>query len=630
MNKKEVLLKYWGYDQFRPNQEKIIDTVLSKKDCLAILPTGAGKSLCYQLPGLLQEGITLIVSPLIALMEDQVQQLKNKNIKAMHFSATNNIEDLGRLLDNSKFGDYKFIYLSPERIQNEVFLEQLTMLTVNCIAVDEAHCISEWGIDFRPAYRKIKHLQECFPNAPTIALTASATAKVRNDIIENLTLKKPEVIIGSFERKNIAYQVVEVEEKRTLLFQLVKFIQGTAIVYCETRYQSEQISLWLEQKGISARAFHGGLSQREKKDRLRDWQSNRKRVMVATSAFGMGIDKADVRLVIHFTPPDSLERYYQETGRAGRDGKISKAFLLLHKNDITELRSTLIDNLPEERDYIKTYKNLCNFFQISSGSLPENTFHLNFSQFCKLYKLGKKRTWQCFTDFKQNGIVHFHTSYQKQWQLKSSHSEAKLLSFFDSQSHLGSLIEILLRKYPYFPQDEISVNPKTIMRLLHLKEESIKASLNQLKAMDVIDFNDRSPDLEIQFLVPREDQYALVNLFNHQKLKRKIKLERLEKMIHFLKYSQLCLRNQLLNYFGESRSSNCKQCSATTCNSIDQVTKDDEKKLLKLLSKGPTSLDQIKENLFILPSALACLLQKLLAQEKIEKTTTNHFLLAHE
>ena len=630
MNKKGILLKYWGYDQFRPNQEKIIDTVLSKKDCLAILPTGAGKSLCYQLPGLLQEGITLIVSPLIALMQDQVQQLKNRNIKAMHFSATSHKEDVGRLLDNSKFGDYKFIYLSPERIQNEAFLEQLAMLPVNCIAVDEAHCISEWGIDFRPAYRKIKHLQDCFPNAPTIALTASATAKVKNDIIENLTLKKPEVIIGSFERKNIAYQVVEVEDKWTLLFQLVKFIQGTAIVYCETRYQTEQISSWLEQKGISARAFHGGMSQREKKDRLVDWQSNRKRVMVATSAFGMGIDKADVRLVVHFAPPDSLERYYQETGRAGRDGKIAKAFLLLHKNDITELTSKLIESLPEERDYIKTYKNLCNFFQISSGSLPENTFHLNFSQFCTLYKLGKKKTWQCFTDFEQNGIVHFHPSYQKQWQLKSSHSETKLLSFFDSQSQLGTLIEILLRNYPHFPQDKISVNPKTIERLLNLKEKAIKASLNQLKAMDVIDFDDRSADLELQFLVPREDQYALINLLKHQKLKRKIKLERLEKMIHFLKHPQRCLRNQLLNYFGESRSSTCKQCSATLCAPIDQVTKDAENELLALLAKGPTSLNQIKENLFILPSVLASLLEKLLAQEKIEKTTTNHFFLAHE
>ena len=630
MNKKVVLLKYWGYDQFRSNQEKIIDTVLSKKDCLAILPTGAGKSLCYQLPGLLHEGITLIVSPLIALMQDQVQQLKNRNIKAMYFSATNHKGEIGRLLDNSKFGDYKFIYLSPERIQNEAFLEQLAMLPVNCIAVDEAHCISEWGIDFRPAYRKIKHLQERFPKAPTIALTASATAKVRNDIIENLSLKKPEVIVGSFERKNIAYQIVEVEDKWTLLFQLVKFIQGTAIVYCETRYHTEQISSWLEQKGISARAFHGGMSQREKKDILRDWQSNRKRVMVATSAFGMGIDKADVRLVVHFTPPDSLERYYQETGRAGRDGKTAKAFLLLHKNDITELTSKLVDSIPEKRDYIDTYKKLCNFFQISSGSLPENTFHLNFSQFCKLYKLGKKKTWQCFADFEQNGIVHFLPSYQKQWQLKSLHSESKLLSFFDSQSQLGALIEILLRNYPHFPQNEISVNPNSIKSLLNLKEETINASLNQLKAMNIIELNDRTADLELQFLVPREDQYALINLFKHQKLKRKIKLERLEKMIHFLKYPQLCLRNQLLNYFGEIRSSSCKKCSATTCTQIDQVTKDVENKLLALLAKGPKSLEQIKENLFILPSALANLIEKLLAQEKIEKTTTNFFFLAHE
>jgi ATP-dependent DNA helicase RecQ len=627
MTKLEVLKRYWGYTHFRPHQEQVIEALLSQQDCLAVLPTGAGKSLCYQLPALLQEGVTLVISPLIALMQDQVQQLKEKGIKALHFSHGGSSQDTSRLIDNSKFGDYKLLYFSPERIQQEGFLEQIQGLKVSCIAVDEAHCISEWGIDFRPAYRQIAQLQKHFPKAVTVALTASATAKVKQDIEENLNLKNPINVSGSFERSNIAYHIFETEDKWSLLYQWVHFTKGTSIVYCETRKQTLQLSNWLQQKNIAAAAFHGGMTLTEKKQQLNNWQQDKLQVMVATNAFGMGIDKANVRLVVHFFPPDSLERYYQETGRAGRDGKPANAVLFLHKNDCHTLETQLANSYPEATDYEKTYKNLCNYLQISKGSLPVEPFTLQFSEFCTTYKLPLKKTWQCFNDFEQMGIIACHAPDPKKWTLKTEHTAAHLLSFFEDQSPFTVLLEYVLRKYPSFPQRAITFKPETAAYTLSYSQEKLASLLNQLDKMGVLEFQKEETDLNLQFLVPREEPYTLREVLQHHKTRKKIRVERLQSMVSFLKHKQYCLRNQLLAYFGEKHTTPCQQCSADSCSPSGTYTQEMEQQLLNLLAQEAYSIAEIKEKLFILPQALSNLMEKLIAQEKIELTNTHKLIL---
>jgi len=629
MDKQQFLKKYWGFDQFRPHQESVIDAVLSYKDCLAVLPTGAGKSLCYQLPALMQEGVTLVVSPLIALMQDQVQQLTKRGIKALHFSEATSKRDLSRLIENAKFGGYKLIYLAPERIQNENFLAQIESLNVSCIAVDEAHCISEWGIDFRPAYRNIDVLKKQFPEAVVLALTASATSKVKKDIEENLSLRDPMRVNGSFLRKNIAYQIVETEDKWSVLYQLLKFINGCAIVYCETRLQTTQLSQWLQQKGIQATAFHGKMTPQEKSENLRAWQENNIRVMVATSAFGMGINKADVRLVIHFSPPDSLERYYQETGRAGRDGKPAKTFLLLHQSDYKTLTKQAETNYPPAETYREVYKNLCNFFYVSKGSLPQEFFSLSLETFSNTYGMPSKRVLQCLSDFEQTGILRLFPSEEKKWNVKTTHSGSSLLSFFDSDSPFTPLLETLLRKFSSFPEQEITFDPKALSLSTTYDVATLNAMFIQLNKMDILQFQNDEFAMQLQFLVPREDEHTLYPLLKFLKIKKKLKQKRVEKMISFLKNSQSCLRNQVLAYFDEKRRTPCKECSAQSCAPLDNITPIQEQNLLLLLKEGPMSIGTIKEKLFIFPRALATLTEKLIAEEKVI-LTTNQQLRLHQ
>jgi len=381
-NAAHILKKYWGFDSFRGSQAEIIESVMQQQDVLALLPTGGGKSVCYQVPALLNEGICIVVSPLVALIEDQVNGLKQKGIKAIGLTGGLGFQEVLTLLDNCLYGNYRFLYLSPERLQQELVREKIAGMPVNLIAIDEAHCISQWGNDFRPAYLECAILRELHPNIPVMALTATATERVREDIIQNLGLKNEQLFKDSFLRKNISYQVFWEEDKRYRLQMLCSEASGSGIVYVRSRRMTEELSQFLNKKGFTSHFFHGGLSAGEKSDKLRQWLQNKVQFMIATNAFGMGVDKPDVSLVVHYQIPDNLENYFQEAGRAGRDGKPARAILLTNKADKAQVKKQFLNVLPGTA-YIKTvYRKLNNYFQIPFGGGEHETYPFHFDDFC--------------------------------------------------------------------------------------------------------------------------------------------------------------------------------------------------------------------------------------------------------
>ena len=389
-NPKEILKKYWGFDSFRSQQEEIINRVLENKDTVALLPTGGGKSLCYQLPAFLTEGCTLVISPLIALMQDQVDQMNAKGIKSMMLT---NTQPLNIQLDNCQYGDFKLMYCSPEKVLSKEFRQRIKELKINRIAVDEAHCISEWGNDFRPAFKQINKLRDLLPDIPILAVTATATPIVLSDIIKSLNLKDSCLFQESFVRPNIRINSISTEDKFGTLIKILSGNPDSGIIYCGSRKTTEQVVKILEQNSISCAYYHGGRTTSERKELLQNWLSEKTKIMVATNAFGMGVDKSDVRTVIHLNLPSSIENYYQEIGRAGRDGNNANAYLLFQASDKKRTREQFLQSLPDKK-FIKTcYKNLCNYLNIAYGEGNDLINNLSLKEFCKTYNLNPKKNF---------------------------------------------------------------------------------------------------------------------------------------------------------------------------------------------------------------------------------------------
>jgi len=384
----EILKKYWNYDSFRPLQQEIIDSVLSANDTLAIMPTGGGKSICFQVPSMSKEGLCLVISPLIALMKDQVLNLKKKGIPALSIYSGMSFTEVKKTLQNAAYGNFKFLYVSPERFETDLFLEFLPLIKVNLIAVDEAHCISQWGYDFRPAYLRIAAIREYFPDVPILALTASATLEVQKDICDKLLFKKNQKSFQqSFERANLSYSAFELSSKQNKLLTILKKVSGSGIVYCKTRKRTKEIAEMLNLNGISADHYHAGLSNEERNKKQEDWINNKTRIIACTNAFGMGIDKPDVRTVVHYDVPDALENYYQEAGRAGRDGKKSYAVLLYNHAELNQLKKQVPIKFPSLQTIRKIYGALCNFLQLPSGSGEGKSFDFDINTFSKNFTL---------------------------------------------------------------------------------------------------------------------------------------------------------------------------------------------------------------------------------------------------
>jgi ATP-dependent DNA helicase RecQ len=556
-----ILKKYWGHEAFRPMQEEIILAAGKGRDILALLPTGGGKSLCFQIPALMQEGIAIVISPLVALMEDQVKALQKKGIKALAITGGISFQELDSLLDNCIYGNYKFLYLSPERLQQDIVQQRIKQMNVNLIAVDEAHCISQWGHDFRPAYLNISILRELKPEVPFMALTASATLEVVKDIKKQLDLKDPLVYKSSLERTNIAYKVIEAEDKIYRLQQVLKSREETAIVYVRTRNATIDVARELLQYGYTAAAFHGGLSAKEKSKRLDSWIREEVRVMVATNAFGMGIDKPNVRHVIHLNLPESIESYFQEAGRAGRDEQPASATIITNKSDLPLLKNQFLKTLPDLDFTILVYKKLASYFRIAYGEGQEKEYDFNFSDFCTQYQLHSEKTYNTLQLLDRMSILKMSQQFRKTANVQFIISNRQLLHYLEENKKYDAVTKAVLRTYGGIFENKMPVNLSSIAKKSEAREQEVVSILQQLEKDQIIEFDYQQNDATILFLVPREDESAIYPFSDYIKSQNRNKTEKIEALLNYVSNDRECRSKQLLKYFGEPSPPACGICS---------------------------------------------------------------------
>jgi len=591
---REILKQFWGFDSFRPLQEDIVDSAVYGHDTLAILPTGGGKSICFQVPGIALEGITIIVSPLIALMEDQVNNLQSRGINAGLIVSSMSYREIDITLDNARFGGMKFLYTSPERIKSELFRERFKLMKVGLIVVDEAHCISEWGHDFRPAYREIAQLRELHPHTPMIAVTASATKRVQEDIVLQLKLQKPNVFLASLERKNIHYQVHESVNK---LQDVIKFCQNnssdTGIIYCQTRRSVKFVVTQLRALKINAGFYHGGLKPEDRKYMLEHWMQGKLKVMVATNAFGMGIDKSDVRYVLHYEVPNNLESYYQEAGRAGRDEKDAQAIAFWEEKDLETMREQLLMKYPSIDRVKLIYNSVCNFLQIAIGSGEQESYDFDIQQFHKAFSIPISETYYALKILQLNETLSFSENSFHATRLKFAIGNSALYKFQVTHASINDLVLSLTRSYPGIFDRFISIDEVQIAKRLKLNKSELTKQLKFLEQYGVIDINFQTNLPKITLLTERmPDGY--LNLSNDIYLKRKeIEEGKLTAILNYIQSSDC--RSQLINAYFDTEVEECGVCDSCLKRSLSNDTdKILQEQLLKIL---PSDKERITNEL---------------------------------
>ncbi len=556
----EILKKYWGYDSFRSLQEEIILSVLNGRDTLALLPTGGGKSICFQVPAIAKEGLCIVVSPLIALMKDQVDNLKKKGIKAIAITSAMHKREIDIALDNCVHGAIKFLYLSPERLETDIVKMRLPKMKINLIAVDEAHCISQWGYDFRPSYLKLKDLRELLPGIPVLALTATATPEVVKDIQEKLCFKKGQVLQKSFERKNLSYVVSNEEDKLPKLLKIIKNVGGSGIVYVRNRKKTQDVAAYLRSNKIAADFYHAGLLPKDRDTKQSNWIENKTLVMVCTNAFGMGIDKADVRFVVHLDIPDSIEAYFQEAGRAGRDEQKAFAVLLCNKSDELDLQRNLETSFPTLEEIRQTYQALVNFYQMPTGSGMGVTVNFDLVHFCDTYKLQPIIVFNSLKFIEREGYISISDAFYQPSRIKLEMNREELYKFQLSNAVMDTFIKLLLRSYAGLFDNFVKINETELAKKTSSKLTEIVKILNSLHQQKVITYAAQTELPQLTFEQPRVHTKDVSFAKENFTLLKERATERVAAILNYSTSTHKCRSQLLLEYFGEKTSTPCKQC----------------------------------------------------------------------
>lgn len=596
----QLLKQYWNHDSFRPLQVEIINSVLNKQDTLALLPTGGGKSICFQIPTLAMDGICIVVTPLIALMKDQVEQLKRRNIRAAAIHSGMNWHELDIILDNCIHGDTKFLYVSPERLKTEIFLVRVKQMNVCLLAVDEAHCISQWGYDFRPSYLQIAEFRKVIPNVPLIALTASATEPVKEDIIKQLAMKHPAVFQSSFSRHNLSYSAFYEENKEARLLKILQNVQGTAIVYVRNRRKTKEVSDWLNRQQIRSEFYHAGLVTKQRSEKQDAWIRNRVRVVVATNAFGMGIDKPDVRSVIHLDLPDSLEAYYQEAGRAGRDGKKAYSVVLYTQKDIDDLKEAVEQKYPAIDLIARVYQALANYFKLPIGGGEFEAFSFDMQEFVGTFGLQTSPTHYALKLLESEGLIQLSENYYSPSKIHITVDNKRLYEIQLKNPDYDGFIKLLLRMYggEVFTQFVI-ISETAIGQKHYASDAEVSKILQSLHNMGVLIYEKQKDKPQLTFLTPRYDANLLpINAIELAQKKNK-DLQQIEAVVNYVSHDRRCRTQLLQSYFGENTDETCGICDnclakkkrdATNTSSHNQPFIEQILKILKLSPMRPQQL----------------------------------------
>ena len=556
----EILKTYWGFENFRPLQAEIIENIGNQKDTIALLPTGGGKSICFQVPALALEGICLVVSPLIALMHDQVKNLESRGIKAIAITSALNQRQIDISLDNAIYGDYKFLYISPERLQSPLFKERLQKMTISFLAVDEAHCISQWGYDFRPAYLNIASIKESLPNIPIIALTASATQKVIEDLSEKLQLRAPKLFRKSFSRENLAYVVLREEAKERRLLEILQKVKGSSIVYVRSRKQSKQLSLFLRENGISADYYHAGMGNKTRDEKQKAWMNNLIRVIVSTNAFGMGIDKPDVRTVIHFDLCDNPESYYQEAGRAGRDGKKAYAIQIFNDRDKELAERKIKKQFPDYSFIANCYDLLGKHLNLAYGSGSENQFPFELNDFASKYELDLLSTYYALKILERNNYLILNEIDNNPSRVKILVDSTRIYDHLIRNEKYASVINILLRSYPRLFDEYVSINEHEIAKRSQLASAEVIKQLRMLSKLDLIEFIERNEGGSIYYVQGRvQKERITIDRLTYSNRKKVLELK-WKNMTNYISNVEICRSKLLVSFFDEKNANSCGKC----------------------------------------------------------------------
>lgn len=598
MTPEQVLQQYWGYSAFRTPQREIIESILQGRDAVGILPTGAGKSVCFQVPALVREGLCVVVTPLIALMQDQVAQLRQKGIPAVAIHSGLTHREIDILLDNCVYGQQKFLYVSPERLLTELFRARFARMNVTLIAIDEAHCISQWGYDFRPPYLQIAALREIKPNVPMVALTASATKIVKDDIIGKLQLKNPEIFQISFARSNLSLVVRKTESKEKKLLDILNKVPGPGIVYVRSRKATLVLNKFLQRHSVSSTFYHAGLPHALREGHQQTWLQNRCRIMVATNAFGMGINKPDVRTVIHMDLPESLESYYQEAGRAGRDGRRAYATILFHELDGQALQHKTEQSQPRLEYLQKVYQALANYFQLAMGSGQSESFDFDLESFCERFSLKSATVYPALKKLEEFGLIQFNESFYRPSQVHLSIDKKKIYEFQVANERFDPLIKMLLRLYGgELYSDFVTISESQLAHAVRQSTGEVQIQLQQLHKLQMLVYLPTKDTPQITFVLARQDADRLPVDAALLESRRQLHLKKTQAMVNYAEQTHRCRMQVIQEYFDEITYNTCGICDVCI-----QKKKHDTSALYAnyqhqiryLLQAGPLAADELE------------------------------------